>query len=608
MLNKRILALSPAAGKDAVKIVLLNWVGLLTNIGAMACLSFMVQRLYKGDYGLSALLVPSLGIAAALAVRSVCTSASTDAAFMAGSRVKQSLRERIYRRLIDLGPAYNRHISTAETIQLSGEGVEQLESYFGRYVPQFFYSLLAPLTLFAALAWISLRAALILLVCVPLIPISIAIVQSIAKKLLGKYWSSYTKLGDSFLENLQGLTTLKIYGADGRRYKEMNGDAENFRRITMRVLRMQLNSITVMDLIAYGGAALAIILSMGEFRQGLIGFGAAFFIIMIGVEFFIPLRLLGSYFHVAMNGIAASAKIFRLLDLPALKAVPEAPAPEAVAAGRAAGETGIVNGAGAAGRSAGPAGGIIRLENLSFAWEPGRPVLQDISLEIPRGGFIALAGESGSGKSTIAAILSGRAAPCGGHAYIGGGEIADLRPEELMRTLTLVSHNSYLFAGTLRENLLMAKPDAADRELFAALKQVRLEEFINGREGLDTRIAEGAANFSGGQKQRAAIARALLHDTDIYIFDEASSNIDRESEEAVMEAINGLAGRKTVLLITHRLANARRADRIAVLDGGRLAACDTHEALMGQGGIYARMYRQQEELEALVQGEPGEKR
>jgi ABC-type transport system involved in cytochrome bd biosynthesis fused ATPase/permease subunit len=590
MLNKRILSLSPAAGKDAVKIVLFNWVNLLANIGAMAGLAFMVQRVYDGNYQPAPLLLPSLGIIASLAIRSIGTAAAADAAFMAGSRVKQSLRERIYRRLIDLGPAYNRHISTAETIQLSGEGVEQLESYFGRYVPQFFYSLLAPLTLFAVLSRISFKAALILLICVPIIPITIAMVQSVAKKLLGKYWTSYTKLGDSFLENLQGLTTLKIYGADERRHREMNGEAENFRRITMRVLRMQLNSITVMDLIAYGGAALSIILSIGEFQRGRVSFGAAFFIIMIGAEFFIPMRLLGSYFHVAMNGIAASAKIFRLLDLPAGKTASGPPGPKTGAGGPAGG------------RSGGPAGGIIRLENLSFAWEPDQPVLRDINLEIPQGGFIALAGESGSGKSTVAAILSGRAAPYEGHARIGGVEIAEISPKRLMKTLTLVSHNSYLFAGTLRENLLMAKPDAADGELFAVLEQVRLEEFIGGREGLDTRIAEGAANLSGGQKQRAAIARALLHDTDMYIFDEAGSNIDMESEEAVMEAINGLAGRKTVLLITHRLANARRADRIAVLDQGRLAACDTHEALMGQGGIYARMYRQQEELEALVHG------
>jgi ABC-type transport system involved in cytochrome bd biosynthesis fused ATPase/permease subunit len=369
----------------------------------------------------------------------------------------------------------------------------------------------------------------------------------------------------------------------------MNGEAENFRRITMRVLRMQLNSITVMDLIAYGGAALAIILSMGEFRRGLIGFREAFFIIMIGAEFFIPMRLLGSYFHLAMNGIAAGAKIFRLLDLPAGNT---APGPGAAASEKPVPE----------GPVPGAVGGSIRLEGLSFAWEPARPVLRDISLEIPDRGLIALAGESGSGKSTLAAILSGQAAPYGGHVFLGGAELAGIDPKKLTEVLTLASHNSYLFAGTLRENLLMARPGASDEELIGALKQVRLEEFAAGREGLETKIAEGAANLSGGQKQRAAIARALLHDTAIYIFDEAASNIDVESEEAIMEAIIGLAGRKTVLLITHRLASARRADRIAVLDQGRLAACGDHEALMEQGGIYARMFRQQQELEALVHG------
>jgi ABC-type transport system involved in cytochrome bd biosynthesis fused ATPase/permease subunit len=574
MLNKRVLALSPAAGKDTVKIVLLNWIALLAGTGGMFCLAFMIQAVYEGDYRMEVLVFPSLGIIVSLAIRSLCTAASTEAAFMAGSRVKQSLRERIYRKLNALGPAYSRHVSTAETIQLSGEGVDQLESYFGRYVPQIFYSPLASLTLFGFLSLVSLKVALVLLVCVPLIPITIGMVQGIAKKILGKYWTAYTRLGDSFLENLQGLSTLKIYGADGRHHRQMNGEAENFRRITMRVLRMQLNSITVMDLIAYGGAALSIILALGEFHRGLISFGEAFFIILIGAEFFIPLRLLGSYFHVAMNGAAAGAKIFRLLDLPK--------EPEKTAAP--------------------PAGGIIRLENLSFAYDPERPVLRDINLEIPGQGFIALVGESGSGKSTIAAILTGQAAPYEGRAAIGGLEIRDLDPKKLMKVLTLVSHNSYLFAGTLRENLLMAKPDASAEELYEVLRQVRLEEFAAGPEGLETGVAEGAANLSGGQRQRIALARALLRDTDFYIFDEASSNIDVESEETVMAAINGLARRKTVLLITHRLANARRADRIAVLDGGRLAACDTHEALMAQGGIYARMYRQQEELESFVHG------
>jgi ABC-type transport system involved in cytochrome bd biosynthesis fused ATPase/permease subunit len=613
MLNKRILSLSSTAGKDAAKIIVLNWLGLLCNIAAMACLAFMVQGVYQGVYrraGVSLLALPSLGIIAALGIRCLCTMASQEASFLAGSRVKRDLRERIYRKLINLGPSYNRRVSTAETVQLSGEGVDQLESYFGRYVPQLFYSLLAPLTLFAVLSRISLRVALALLGCVPLIPITIALVQTFAKKLLGKYWTSYTKLGDSFLENLQGLTTLKIYHADERRHREMNEEAERFRRVTMRVLLMQLNSITIMDVIAYGGAALGIVLAMGEFRRGVIGVGEAFFIIMIGAEFFIPMRLLGSYFHVAMNGVAASAKIFRLLDLDSPAGRPPEPgapagstpagsAPEPGVPGGGVREPGPLSPAG----TTGPAGEVlIRLRDLSFAYEPDRPILRNVDLEIPRGGFIALVGESGSGKSTIAAILSGRAASYTGHALLGGTEIAAMDSGSLLKTLTLVNHNSYLFAGTLRENLLMAKPGASDGELRDALTQVRLEEFITARGGLETVIAEEAANLSGGQKQRIALARALLHDTAVYVFDEASSNIDMESEEAIMEAINNLAARKTVLLITHRLANARRADAIAVLDQGRLAASGPHEDLIRQGGIYERMYRQQEELEALVRG------
>jgi ABC-type transport system involved in cytochrome bd biosynthesis fused ATPase/permease subunit len=598
MLNKRLLSLSPTVGKDAARIIVLNWISLVCNIGALAALAFMIQLIYDGGYQLSRLALPSLGIILSLCVRSLCTLASGDAGFIAGSRVKLGLRERVYRKLLDLGPAYTRHVSTAETVQLSGEGVDQLESYFGRYVPQLFYSVIAPVTLFAVLSRISFKAAGILLICVPLIPFTIAMVQSIAKKLLGKYWASYARLGDTFLENLQGLTTLKIYGADGRRHEVMNGEAENFRRITMKVLRMQLNSITVMDIIAYGGAALAIILAMGEFRQGLIGFGEAFFIIMIGAEFFIPMRLLGSYFHLAMNGIAAGAKIFRLLDLGA---------GDGSSAGTPAAGPDTARYAGNGGRSGKQQAGeaLIRLEHLSFAYEPDRPVLRDISLEIPRGGFVALAGESGSGKSTVAAVLTGRAAPYTGRALIAGREAAGFGAAALMKAVTLVSHNSYLFAGTLRENLLMAKPDASDGELREALRQVRLDEFAGAGEGLDAKIAEGAANLSGGQKQRAALARALLHDTEIYIFDEASSNIDRESEEAIMEAILALASRKTILLITHRLANARRADTIAVLDQGRLAACGTHDALITGGGVYERMYRGQEELEALVREDAG---
>lgn len=582
MLNKRILSLSPESAGDAVKIIVFDWIGLLCNAAALGFMASLVGELCRGSFEVRRLVPAVSVILPAAALRFVSTLAASGAAFRAGSRVKRGLRERLYQKLVSLGPSYHRRIPTAEAVQLSGEGVDQLEIYFGRYLAQFFYSLLAPVTLFGILSFISLKIAVILLVAVPLIPITIALVQGFAKKLLSRYWTSYTQLGDSFLENLQGLDTLKIYGADEMRHREMNNHAEDFRKITMRVLLMQLNSITVMDIIAYGGAAAAMILSFGELAAGAIDTGEAFFIIMIGAEFFIPMRVLGSYFHIAMNGIAAAGKMFRLFDLkPPGKGPRIAPVPsESRAAEEAA----------------------IRLRDLSFAYEADRPVLRNISLEIPPRSFIALVGESGSGKSTVAGILAGQAAPYSGQARVGGREIADMETGELMSALTLVRHNSYLFAGTLRDNLLMGKPGASDIEMREALEQAGLREFLEPRQGLDRAIRERGEDLSGGQRQRLALARALLHDTDIYIFDEVSSNIDTESEEQVMETINALARRKTVLLITHRLANALRADRIAVLDRGSLAAFDGHEALLRQEGLYARMYRQQRELEAFSAG------
>jgi ABC-type transport system involved in cytochrome bd biosynthesis fused ATPase/permease subunit len=581
MLSKKILALSPGSSGDTVKIILLNWASLLCNVTVSACLSFLVRDLSRGVFVPIHLAFAGAGVLLAGTFRFVNTLAGAALSFRAGSRVKRGLREGLYQKLISLGPGYHRSVPTAEAVQLSGEGVDQLEIYFGRYLAQFFYSLLAPATLFIILSFISVKIAVVLLVAVPLIPLTIALVQRFAKRLLAKYWAKYTQLGDSFLENLQGLDTLKIYGADEARRREMNSHAENFRKITMRVLLMQLNSITVMDIIAYGGAAAAMILSFGELAAGALDLGEAFFITLIGAEFFLPMRVLGSYFHIAMNGVAAADKMFRIFQLPprrnpAPHSAPRPPAPEEPA---------------------------IRLRNLSFSYDRDRRVLENISLDIPRGAFIALVGESGSGKSTIAGILAGQAAPYQGQAVLGGrGEIADLETGTLRSALTLVRHNSYLFAGTPRDNLLLGKADASAEEMATVLDRVGLGEFLQQRQGLDTAILEGAANLSGGQKQRLALARALLHDTEIYIFDEVSSNIDMESEALIMEAIKALARRKTVLLITHRLANAAGADKIAVLEGGRLAGFDDHEALLRQGGVYQRMYREQQELESFAEG------
>ncbi|MDR2607837.1 MAG: ABC transporter ATP-binding protein/permease [Treponema sp.] len=628
MLNKRILALSPEWFRDSVKIVVFNWIAMLCNAAALFSICRFIQAVFRslgrvhgfsagevrpvpaevsGDLWLS-LAIALITAALSLGIRIFCTLGSADAAFLAGERVKGRLREKIFTKLVSLGPAYSAHVSTASAVQLSGEGTDQMEGYLGRYVPQLFYSILAPLTLFGILSFISFRTALILFLCVPLIPLSIVMVQKIAKKILAKYWSKYTGLGDSFLENLQGLTTLQIYGDDGNRHEVMNRRAEEFRKATMRVLVMQMNSITVMDVVAWGGTALSIILGLAELGAGNIDPGEALFIILIGSEFFIPMRILGSFFHTAMNSAAAGEKIFSLLDSQAAGAALASPSLQNGAAGAQAPEAASIipslQNRAADSQAAGSCsqtGKTICISNLSFAWEKNRPVLRNINLEIAPGTFFALTGESGSGKSTLAAILSGQAPWYEGSASIGGAEISRTPLNELRETFTLLRHNSYLFAGSIRDNLSMAKSGLGDDEMLAVLEQLGLGEFLAEREGLETRISEGAANISGGQRQRLAAARALLHDTDLYIFDEAASNVDTESGEAIMAAAVALAKKKkTVILITHRLADARKAERIAVLDHGSLISLGSHEDLIREGGIYERMYTQQRDLESFA--------
>lgn len=408
-----------------------------------------------------------------------------------------------------------------------------------------------------------------LLVCVPLIPIAIAAVQTWAKKLLAKYWGQYTALGDTFLENLQGLTTLKIYQSDSFKQEEMNREAESFRRITMKVLTMQLNSITIMDLIAYGGAALGVVLSVTQYRAGRVDLAGCLLIILLSADFFIPMRQLGSFFHIAMNGMAASEKIFRLLDLPD---------PER-------------------GTAPFPKDCSITCTSLGFAYEPDRPILHGIELAVPKGGFTAIVGESGCGKSTVAGLLMGRNRDYTGSIQIGGVELVDIAESSRMENITYISHQSYLFKGTVRENLRMGRPDAADEELWAALEKVKLDGFLRQENRLDTLLTEQGANLSGGQRQRLALARALLHDSPVYIFDEATSNIDVESENDIMAGIRALAGTKTVLLISHRLANVIGADNIYVVEKGRVVERGTHYELLEKRGAYAALWEAQQSLE-----------
>ena len=569
MINKRLIGTVSESRKYIAGNVACQWVSLAANITMMASITRLLARLFERVATAHEIAVTLAVALAAVVVRCVCTTLASRMSYLSSRAVKRTLRGLIYKKLLRLGTSYREQANTSEVVQVAVEGVDQLETYFGAYLPQFFYAMLAPLTLFAVLSTVSVLSAAVLLVCVPLIPVAIVAVQRWAKKLLGKYWGQYTALGDTFLENLQGLTTLKIYQADEFKQQEMNEQAESFRKITMKVLTMQLNSITIMDLIAYGGAALGVILAATQFASGKIGLDGCLLIILLSADFCIPMRLLGSYFHIAMNGMAASDKIFRLLDLPE-------PEPK----------TGRV-----------PAGCTIECRGLRFSYEPEREILHGVDMSFPRGSFTAVVGESGCGKSTVSAILMGRNKNYSGSVTVGGTELSEIDEGSLMRAVTYVSHRSYLFKGSVRANLLMGKPDASDAELWQVLERVNLADFLRGEDGLDTQLAERASNLSGGQCQRLALARALLHDSEVYIFDEATSNIDVESENDIMREIHALAGVKTVILISHRLANVVSADNIYVMEGGNVAESGTHGQLLAGRGVYARLWAAQSELE-----------
>lgn len=570
MFHKRLLQEFRDNNKYVVGMVITQWVMLLANVCLMFETAKFVSAMVGGEplqsHGITLLAV--LGVV--VLVRGGMSYLNSRYSFQASKVVKERLRTLVYEKLMRLGSSYRKEFQTSEVVQISTEGVEQLEIYFGKYVPQFFYSMLAPITLFVIVGTMNLKVAVVLLVCVPLIPVSIVAVQKFAKKMLAKYWGTYTELGDSFLECLQGLTTLKIYQADERYAQKMDEESEKFRKVTMRVLIMQLNSISIMDLVAYGGAAAGIILSILEYKSHGIDLAQCFFIIMISAEFFLPLRLLGSFFHIAMNGNAAADKIFRLIDLE------EEPVKEAV------NDISVEKG--------------IFLEKVGFAYEPGETILQDITIEAKQG-LTALVGESGCGKSTITALIMGEQKPQQGRIQIGGVEQSQISSENLRKRITRIRHDSYLFAGTIRENLKMGKENATEEEMCAVLKQVNLLEFVTENGGLDYVLLEKASNLSGGQKQRLALARALLHNSDIYIFDEATSNVDVESENDIMEVVKELAKTKTVLLISHRLANVVAADRIYVLKEGKVIEQGQHEELYRQQGYYQKLFQQQSDLE-----------
>ena len=573
MINKRLMNKLGSAKIFIGLTVLLQSISLLANVALIFSIARLLENVLRGAYTSSMMTETAVIVLGVIITRVIADMLASRTSFLSASNVKRVLREDLYQKLLRLGISYNEKVATSEVVQLAVEGIEQLEIYFGSYLPQLFYSLLAPLFLFAILSFVNFKSALVLLICVPLIPISIVAVQKIAKRLLNKYWDTYTSMGDSFLENIQGLTTLKIYEADGQKSDEMDVEAETFRKVTMRVLTMQLNSITIMDLIAYGGAAIGVIIAVNEFLKGNIGFAGTFAIIMLSAEFFIPLRLLGSFFHIAMNGMAASEKYFNVLDLDEPDRGTETIDSQSVV-----------------------------FHHVDFAYEEDRQILKDINLKIPAKQFIAFVGESGSGKSTIASLMMGINKGYKGSIRFGSKEIAHITEESIMKHVTLVNHNSYIFKGTVRDNLLMGNKNATDEQMNQALRQVNLYSFVAQEKGLETEILERGSNLSGGQCQRLALARAILHDTAMYIFDEVTSNIDVESEALIMNVIQQLAQTKTIVVISHRMANVMHADTIYVLDRGTIAESGKHHQLMKQGGTYARIYRQQQILEGYSQG------
>ena len=571
MINTRLVRLLSDGKKYIYGNIFFQWINLIANIVAIFLISGFISDTYYGNVTDAKLVRLIVILAIAVLTRVICNVASSKMSYLSSKKVKQVLRHKIMEKMLTLGSSYNEKVRTSEVVQVSVEGVEQIETYFGLYLPQLFYSLLAPLTLFAVIVFMSFTPAIVLLLCVPLIPISIAAVQTFAKKLLAKYWGKYTGLGDTFLENLQGLTTLKIYQADEYKNKKMNEEAEEFRKITMKVLTMQLNSITIMDIVAYGGAALGIILTVKQFVAGNIRLDQAIAIILLSADFFIPMRQLGSFFHIAMNGMAAIDKIFKILDL-------EVPEEKTMSL---------------------PGKGSIKVENLSFSYDESHNVLNDISIELLEQGMVSLVGASGSGKSTMASLLMKRSKNYSGKIFVGEVDFNEISEKSVMDNITYISHSSYIFKGTVRDNLLMAKVDAKDEELWKVLKKTNLADFFEADNGLDFQIAEAGGNLSGGQKQRLALARGLLHDSRFYIFDESTSNIDVESEEVILEQIKELAKHKGVLMISHRLANVVSSDKIFVLEKGQLKEEGTHEELLAMHGTYSTLWDTQQSLENM---------
>ena len=576
MFNKRLLSICDSSKKWIGLTVLMNWISIVCNIALILFIGTTVDKLLSGNLNLN-IISTSIFIIAMLSIRFVANFMSTKFSLYSSGEVKKTLRSTIYEKLLTLGVNYTDTISTSSTVQIAVDGVEQLEMYFGRFMPQLFYSVIAPVTLFAVMSFISFKTAIILLICVPLIPITIMAVMKIAKKILSKYWGVYTDLGDSFLENLQGLTTLKIFDRDEDKNDEMNKNAEHFRKITMSVLQMQLNSIIVMDIIAYGGSAIGILMALSEYRNGLITIGQVLIIILLSAEFFIPMRLLGSFFHVAMNGISASERMFKLLDTQ-VEDVKDL-------AQDKINQLENIN---------------IELKNVDFSYDKERKVLENININMENNKMVALVGESGCGKSTITNLILKQLKVDSGEILLNGINLNDIPFDVLTKKIGFINHNAYVFNGTIEENIRMGKNDASLEEIYDALKKANLYEFVMTLPNkLKTNVGEGGSLLSGGQKQRLALARTIITNPEIYIFDEATSNIDVESEEKVWESIYKLAKNKTVIVISHRLANVKNADSIYVLDKGHIVENGKHKELMMSKNKYYELVTHQANLENI---------
>ncbi len=575
MIKPRLIKELKDSKKYIFYIVALQCVVLLSQIAIVVSLSSTIAIVALDNFSTQDISLRVAIIIVALLVRLLCEKQMSKFSYLAAVDVKRHLRNRIFEKMLSLGSSYSQVVPTSKVLQVATEGIEQLEIYFGKYLPQLFFSLIAPIVLFVTLFPISWKASVVLLVCVPLIPLSIVLVQKIAGRLFSKYWGIYTNLGDSFLENLQGMTTLKVYSADAHAALKMDEEASRFRKITMRVLTMQLNSTSIMDIMAYGAAAIGIAIAATQYLAAEIDLQGALCITLLSAEFFLPLRLLGSYFHIAMNGMAASDKIFEILDLPEIEK------------GKLSLEEKNID---------------IYLEDVSFSYDECREILSSINMTVKQNSFVAIVGESGCGKSTIAKILTGMNRGYSGNIALTGKSLTDIDESSLHKHVVRVPHNSHIFKCSLRENLLMGNSSATDKDMLEVLEKVNLKSFFEEQNGLDTPISEDGQNLSGGQKQRLAIARALLKDAPVYIFDEATSNIDIESEEIIMDIIRDLSKEKTIILISHRLANVVKCDCIYFLQDGKISESGSHSELLGLDGNYAKIYRAQQDLERFGRG------